>query len=186
MNPSTRKMLTMNKSTIISDQYDNWSDIFTEAIAPISPEPTQKPPAPTTALVCAPPRLAHRTLQTLRQTRMQMCSGTRPRPQVLPLHQPAGSNAGYGLCSTGSSRHGRSMPRELSRRTRDPRSNLQHQSRTASSQGASIEKRRVHRKPHNLGCAPDRSPPGGYSRRQHAGAFAPPKPFTKFAQRNQR
>lgn len=186
MNPSTRKMLTTNKSTIISDQYDNWSDILTETIAPISPEPAQTPPAPTTALVCASPRFTHRALQTLRQARMQMRSWTRPRPQVLPLHQPARSNAGYGLCPSGGSRHGRSIPRELSRRSRDPRSNLQHQPRTASSQGASIEKRRVHRKPQNLGCASDRSPPGGHSRRQHAGAFAPPKSFTKFVQRNQR
>jgi hypothetical protein len=179
-------MLTTNKSTIMSDQYDNWSDRFAETIAPISPEPAQKPSAPTSALVCAPARLAHQALQALRQTRMQMCSGTRSRPQVLPLHQPAGSKARYGLCSTGASRHGRSIPRELSRGTRDPRSNLQHQSRTATSQGASIEKRRVHRKPHNLDCSPDRSPPGGHSRRQHAGAFAPPKTFTKFAQGNQR
>ena len=166
-------MLTTKNSRILSDQYDNWSDILTEAITPISPEPTQKPPAPTTALVCATAWLTHRALQTLRQTRMQMCSGTRPRSQVLPLHQPAGSNAGYGLCPTGGSRHGRSIPRELSFNPRDSRADLQHQSRTAPSQGASIEKRRVYRKRYVLGCSSDRSPPGGHPHRQHAGNLAP-------------
>ena len=178
-------MLTTKNSRILSDQYDNWSDILTEAIAPIPPEPTQKPLAPTTALVCAPPRLAHRALQTLWQTRMQMCSGTRPRSKVLPLHQPARGNAGYGLCPTGGSRHGRSIPRELSFRPRDSRPDLQHQSRTAPSQGASIEKRRVHRKPHLRGCSSDRSPPGGHPHRQHAGDFAPAKPLTQLSWRNQ-
>lgn len=174
-------MLTTLESSILSDQYDNWSDIFAKAITPITPESTSGPPAQTSALVCAPPRLAHRTLQTLRQARMQMRSGTRPRSQVLPLRQSAGSNPGYGLCSSGSSRHGRSIPRELSHGARDPRPHLQHQSRAASSQGTSIEKRRVHRKPHCLGCASDRSPPGGHPRRQHARALAPAKTFTPFA-----
>lgn len=178
--------MTTKKSSLLSDQYYDWSDIFTETIAPISPEPTQKPPAPTTTLICAPPRLAHQTLQTLRQTRMQMCSGPRPRSQVLPLHQPAGSNAGYGLCPTGGPRHGRPIPRELSFRPRDSRADLQHQSRTAPSQGASIEKRRVHRKSYTLSCSPDRSPPGGHRHRQHAGDFAPSKVFTQLSWRNQR
>jgi hypothetical protein len=178
-------MLTTKNNRILSDQYDNWSDNSPETIAPISPEPTKKPLAPTAALVCAAARLTHRALQTLWQTRMQMCSGTRPRSQVLPLHQPAGSNAGYGLCSSGGSRHGRSIPRELSFSPRDSRPDLQHQSRTASSQGASIEKRRVHRKPHILGCSSDRSPPGGHPYRQHAGDFAPAKPLTQLSRRNQ-
>jgi hypothetical protein len=174
-------MLTTKNSRILSDQYDNWSDIFAETIAPISPEPTQKPPAPTAALVCPAAWLTHRALQTLRQTRMQMCSGTRPRSQVLPLHQPAGSNAGYGLCSTGGSRHSRSIPRQLSFCPRDSRPDLQHQSRTAPSQGASIEKRRVHRKPHIRGCSSDRSPPCGHPRRQHVGDLAPSKALTQLS-----
>jgi hypothetical protein len=178
-------MLTTNKSTIISDQYDNWSAILTETITPVSPEPTQKPPAPAAALVCHPSRLAHRALQTLRQTRLQMCSWTGTRSQVLPLRQPARSNAGDGLCPTGCPRYGRSIPRELSFSPRDSRSDLQYQSRTASSQGASIEKRRVHRKLYILGWSPDRSPPGGHSHRQHAGDLAPSKTFTQRSQRNQ-
>lgn len=161
-------MLTAKKSSLLSDQYDKWSDIFAEAIAPIAPGPTQNPPAPTSALVRHPPRLAHRALQTLWQTRMQVCPGTWPRSQVLPLHQPARNYARYGLCSTGGSRHGRSIPRELSFSPRDSRPDLQHQSRTAPSQGASIEKRRVHRKPYFIGWSPDRSPPGGHSHGQHA------------------
>jgi hypothetical protein len=174
-----RKMLTTKKSNLLSDQYDNWSDIFAGTITPLSPESTQKPPAPAAALICHPPRLAHRALQTLRQTRMQMCSGTRTRSQILPLRQPAGSNPGNGLRSAGSSRHGCSIPRELSLSPRDSRSGLQYQSRTAPSQGASIEKRRVHRKPDIPDWSPDRSPPGGYSHRQYAGNLAPSKTFTQ-------
>jgi hypothetical protein len=175
-------MLTTKKSKLLSDQYDNWSDIFAETIAPIAPEPTQKPLATASTFVCATPRLAHRALQTLWQTRMQMCSGTRPRPQVLPFHQPARNNAGHGLCSTEGSRHGRSIPRELSLGPRNPRSNLQHQSRTASSQGASIEKLCVHRKLYILGCSSDRSPPGGHPHCQHARTFVLSKILSQFSQ----
>ncbi len=178
-------MLTTKKDNLLSDQYGYWSDLFTGTIAPHSPEPTQNPPAPAAALVCPHSRLAHRALQTLRQTRMQMCSGTRTWTQVLPLRQPTRSNAGDGLCSAGGSRLGRSIPRELSFSPRDSRSDLQYQSRTAPSQGASIEQRRVHRKPYILGSSPDRSPPGGHSHRQHAGDLAPAKTFTQRSQRNQ-
>jgi hypothetical protein len=172
-------MLTTKKSSLISDQYDNWSDILAGTIAPLSPESTQEPPAPAASIGCHSTRLAHRALQTLRQTRMQMCSGTWTRSQILPLCQPAGSNAGNGLRSAGSPRHGCSLPRELSLSPRDSRSDLQHQSRTAPSQGASIEKRRVHGKPDIPDWSPDRSPPGGHSHRQYAGNLAPSKTFTQ-------
>jgi hypothetical protein len=178
-------MLTTKKSRLLSDQYDNWSAILAETITPVSPESTQKPPAPAAALVCHPPRLAHRAIQTLRQTRMQMRTGTGTRPKVLPLHQPAGSQAGDGLHSTGGSRYGRSLHRELSFGPRDSRSDLQYQSRTAPSQGASIEKRRVHRKSYILGWSLNRSPPGGHSHRQHAGNLAPSKASTQISWRNQ-
>lgn len=178
-------MLTTKKSSLLSDQYGYWSDIFTETIAPCAPEPTKGPPAPAAALGCHPSRLPHRALQTMWQTRMQMCSGTRTRSQVLPLRQPAGSNAGDGLCSAGGPRLGLSIPRELSFSPRASRSDLQYQSRTAPSQGASIEKRRVHPKPYILGWSFDRSPPGGHSHRQHAGNLAPAKTFTQHSERNQ-
>ena len=178
-------MLTIKKSNLLSDQYGYWSAIFTETIAPRSAESTQDPPAPPAALGCHPSRLAHRALQTLWQTQMQMCSGTRTRSQVLPLRQPTGSNAGDGLCSAGGSRLGRSIPRKLSFSPRDSRSDLQYQSRTAPSQGASIEESRVHRKPYILGWSPDRSPPGGHSHRQHAGNLAPAKTLTQRSRRNQ-
>jgi len=178
-------MLTSKKDNLLSDQYDNWSDILTETIAPIAPGPTQNPPAPTSAPVCAPARLAHRALQTLWQTRMQMCSRARARSQILPLHQSAGNHARYGLCPAGVSRHGRSIPRELSFGPRDSRSDLQHQSRTAPSQGASIEKPRGHRKSHIRGCSSDRSPPGGHPHRQHAGDLAPSKALAQLSWRDQ-
>jgi len=177
-------MLTTKKSRILSDQYDNWSEILAETIAPISPEPTQISPAPAPPSLRPPPWLAHRTLQTLRQTRMQMCSGSRPRPQVLSLHQPAGSNASYGLCPAGGAQHRRSVHRELSLGPRNPRSNLLHQSRIASPQGASIEKDRAPRKVINLAGSSDRSPPGGHPRRQHARAVAPSRSFTKLSRRD--
>jgi hypothetical protein len=176
----------MKKSKLLSDQYDNWSDIFAETIAPIASESTQNPAAQTSAFVCAVARLAHRALQTMWQARMQMCSGKRARPKVLPFHQPARSDTGHGLCSTGSSRHGRTVHRKLSLGPRNPRSNLQHQSRTASSQGASIENRRGHRKPDIFGCCSDRSPPGGHPHRQHVGDRAPPNAFSQHSRRNQR
>lgn len=178
-------MLTTKNSRILSDQYGYWSATSAETFAPISPEPTQKPLAPTATLVCPPARLTHRALQTLRQTRMQVRSGTRTRSQILPLHQPTRINPGDGLCSTGGSRHGRSVSRELSSSSRDSRPDLQHQSGTASSQGASIEKRRVHGKSHIPGCASNRSPPGGYPRRQHVGELTPSNACAQHSRRNQ-
>jgi hypothetical protein len=63
---------------------------------------------------------------------------------------------------------------------------LQHQSRTASSQGASIEKPSALRKHSKSGCCHDRSPPGGYSYRQHARAMAPSKSLTELTWRKPR
>lgn len=172
-------MLTIRRNDLISDHYGDWSATFAGTIAPVSPEPAKTPPAPSAALVCASPRIAHRALQTLRQTRMQMCSGAGPRAQVLPLHQSAGRNARYGLCPTGCSRYGRSIPGELSFRARDSRPDMQHQSRTSPSQGTSIDKQRVYRKTFTLGCSSDRPPPGGHPHRQHARDIAPAKALTQ-------
>lgn len=179
-------MLTKKIIRILSDQYGYWSDIFSKTVDPNSPKPTQNSLAPTSSPLRAAAWLAHRTLQTLRQTRMQMRPGTRPRPQVLPFHQPTGSDTRYGLCPAGSSRHRRAVPRQLSPGPRDPRSDLQHQSRTASSQGASIEKRRALRKLSKPGCCPYRSPPGGHSHRQHARTSPPSRTFTEPSGRNPR
>src|SRR5260370_16310472 len=89
-------------SPVESDQLDTWSDINEEERACCQPEKT--PSSPTTSTAPAqgdPARLADRTLQTLRQARMQV----RRRPwswtQVLPFGELSRLAAADGLCSAG-------------------------------------------------------------------------------------
>jgi hypothetical protein len=159
-------MLTSNKTMILSDQYDNWSDRFTESINPIPSKPTSGPRAPAAAAQFSAPRIFDRAVQALWQTRLQMRPGTRTRTQVLLVDQPTGRPTRHGLRPTRFARDCRPLSGKLSFGSRDLGSNLQHQPRTAASQKAPIEKQRVPgepAKPHST----NRSPPRRYSDCQH-------------------
>ena len=159
-------MLTSYKHMLLSDHYDNWSDRATEAINPISPKPPAGPPAPVAAAQLRAPRILNRTVQALRQTRLQVRPGTRSRTQVLPVDQSIGLPPRHGLRPTRFARNGRPISGKLSFGSRDLGSNVQHQPRTAASQGTPIGKRRVPgepAKPHST----NRSPPRRYSDRKH-------------------
>ena len=160
-------MLTSHKSMIRSDQYDNWSDRFAEAINPIPSKPPAGPPAPAATAQLRAPRILNRTVQALRQTRLQVRPGTRTRTQVLPVDQSAGRQSRHGLRPTRFARNGRQISGKLSLGSRDPGSNLQHQPRTAASQRTPIGKQRVPgepAKPHPS----NRSPPRRHSDCKHA------------------
>lgn len=159
-------MLTREKSGVISDQYDYWSDSVSQSIDPISPEPATSSCTTAAAAARHHSRFADRALQTLRKTRLQMRPGTGPRAQVLPLDQSSRSHTRDGLCPSRRPRNRRAVPGEFSPRPRYPGSNLLYQPRVVASQGALVEKLDVPSKPTNLRCN-DRSPPGGYSGRQH-------------------
>jgi hypothetical protein len=159
-------MLTSNKTMILSDQYDNWSDRFAEPINPVSPKPPAGPPAPAATAQLSAPRILDRAVQALRQSRLQMRPRTRTRTQVLPVDQPTGRPPCHGLRPTRFARDCRPISGKLSFGSRNLGSNLQHQPRTAASQKAPIEKQRVPgepAKPHST----NRSPPRSYSDCKH-------------------
>jgi len=160
-------MLTSNKSLILSDQYDNWSDNFDETFCPLSSKTSSGPLAPPATAQFCPPRLFDRALQKLRQTRLQVRPGTWTRTQVLPFDQSIRRPSRHGLRAAGFTRDCRPVPGKLSFGSRNLGSNLQHQPRTASSQRALIENQRVpgeHAKPHAI----NRSPPRRHSDCKHA------------------
>src|SRR5713101_8191482 len=82
----------MNKNTIVSDQLYNWSDNepfrFPCRADPATSGPGQ---AATPARTVYSAGFVDRTLQALWQTRLQVCPGSRARPQLLSIGQPTGA-----------------------------------------------------------------------------------------------
>src|SRR5580700_4502008 len=88
----------MNKNTIISDQLYNWSENEPFRF------PCRADPATQGSGRAAPPArtvhsagLVDRTLQTLWQTGLQVCPGSRSRAQVLSVGQSARRSTSNGL-----------------------------------------------------------------------------------------
>jgi hypothetical protein len=75
-------------------------------------------------------RLAHRTLQALRQTWLQMRRRSRSWSQVLLIGEFSRPPAANGLRAAGQLRRRYRTPGELSPRSRDPRGDLRDQPRT--------------------------------------------------------
>lgn len=120
-----------------SDQFYRWSDLcarenlfrFTKA-----PSSSFTAIAPTHK---DSPWLAYRAVQTLWQARLQVCRGSGPRSQVLPVDQLSGLATSHGLCAARVLRAGQRIPGQLSTNPRDLRGNLRDQPPTfAASRGA--------------------------------------------------
>jgi hypothetical protein len=75
-------------------------------------------------------RLAHRALQALRQTRLQVRRGSRSRSQVLPVRELSRPPVADGLRAASRPRRRHRTPGELSPRPRDHRGDLRDQPRT--------------------------------------------------------
>ena len=125
----------MPSDTIKSDQLYNWSahERVHSCIAPSAPSSGQ---------TCGPnrapdfPRLAHRALQALRQSRLQMSTGPGTWTQVLPLGQPGWRPTRDGLRPGGIFPAGLPLFAELPESPPGARADMQHQPRvvTASSE----------------------------------------------------
>jgi hypothetical protein len=89
----------------------------------------------------APARALHsagfidRTLQTLWQTRLQVCSRSRARPQVLSIGQPAWHSAADGLRPGRIRSTGLRVPPELSTSASTAGADLQRKSRITAASG---------------------------------------------------
>ena len=80
----------MPKNRVQSDQLYNWSDFYGTRHNESSPAKTKNTPSQASSFAGHSARFADRAIQALWQARMQMCGGTRPWPQVLPVHQSPG------------------------------------------------------------------------------------------------
>lgn len=120
----------MSKIGQLSDQLYTWSDNAKQIGRCITPSP-QNAAAPATAPGAGAARLPDRTLQALRQTRLQMRTRPRPRAQALPLDQSHRRTPGDGLRPSGVQRSSHPIPGQLPAGPRDPRRTGRDQSRTA-------------------------------------------------------
>ena len=132
----------MNKNTIGSDQLYNWSDNEPFRFPSCRADSATSGPGQATA----PPRTVYsagfvdRTLQTLWQTGLQVCPGSRARAQVLSLGQPTRCTAPDGLCSGGVLSTGLRVPPQLSASASTAGADLQPQSRAITAPNEVLSK----------------------------------------------
>ena len=74
-------------------------------------------------------RLPHRTLQTLRKTRMPLCTGPGPRSEVLPIDQSVGSSTADALRASELSPTGGELPGSVSEDSPNLERDCEHQPR---------------------------------------------------------
>jgi hypothetical protein len=122
----------MSTLDLLSDHVYDWSarsleqDTVGVAQAPASIA------AEASAVGCGAARLADRTLQALREARLQVRGGPRPRTKVLPLRELSGRAAADGLRATGESgSHSRTCC-QLPRGAHDARRGLRDQPRAVT------------------------------------------------------
>lgn len=117
----------MNTLCLRSDHCCDWSGrLGTQVHCCIARAPREAArAAPTVAQHSA--RLAHRALQTLRQSRLSLCTGPWSWPQVLPVRELPAAAAANGLRAAGTLRAGQHLPGKLSARARDPGRDLRDQ-----------------------------------------------------------
>ena len=127
----------MSMRELLSDQLYIWSDTDERGTRFCPQKAPQTLTAETSTPGVGPARLAHRALQALWQTRVQVRRGARTRSQVLSLGELPGPSTPNGLRSAGRLRRDPRARRQLSSHSRDPRRDLRDQPRTAApSRGA--------------------------------------------------
>jgi hypothetical protein len=127
----------MSMLRVQSDQLLMWSAQNVEETRYRPQESSQTPAAKAASSGEHPAGLSHRTLQTLRQTRVQMRQGSRARSQVLPVGELSRQSPADGLRSSIQSRRHQQTHSQLSSDPRDLGGDLRDQSRTSpASRGA--------------------------------------------------
>ena len=146
---------------MISDQLLYWSD--NEKTTRFCPtEKTSATAASTHAARQHSSWIPYRALQTLRKTRMSLCSRTRTWSQVLSVHQSDGQQAADGVCAPALLPTGGSIPRQPPQSPADSQGDFRHQPRTAETQRQVLSLSYVVPKPRMLRYQHRRSSyPGG-------------------------
>lgn len=125
---------------MVSDQSHDWSDLreqkrfLSAKEAPSARWPTVTVRSPTS-------RLSHRAIQTLRKTWLPLCKWTRTRTEVLPVDQSSRSSTRDALCSTRLAGASRALSERVSKGSRNPRRDSEHQPRALEAARAFLERR---------------------------------------------
>jgi len=112
---------------LLSDQLITWSDFNERAFYKSAQTQAQATAAQTAPAGCGAARLPDRTLQTLRQTRLQVCQWSRAWSKVLFVGQPNRCTPGDGLRSPVHAGSGNAVPCQLPHHPRHTRSTLCNQ-----------------------------------------------------------
>ena len=113
-----------------SDQFITWSDKHAGRILCDASAAARIAATGTPAFRRGAPGLAHRTLQALRETWLQMRPGAWAWPQILSFGKPFERAAVDGVCPPGQLRAGRGIYWQLPPHPPHPRRALRHQPRT--------------------------------------------------------
>ena len=130
----------MSRIVIESVQLDNCTDEPT-GNENIFPSKTTHDPLQAHHRHRSTPRegLVDQTLHTLWQTRMQVRRYPRPWSQVLSVGQLSRPQTGTGICASEISRSTRGVSQQLSDGQADSRRDLEHQSRTATTENYGVK-----------------------------------------------
>jgi hypothetical protein len=120
---------------LVSDQSYTWSDTYARSFDHSTQAPAQATAAQVSAVGYCFAWLANRTLQTLRQTRLQVRQRSRAWPKALPVSKPHGGTPCHGLRSTSYPAASGRVSCQLSRDPRQARSAVRNQSGVASPPG---------------------------------------------------
>ena len=159
----------MNRSILLSDQSLTWSAHGRSSVVEVA-QASRPVAAANAGFGHAPTWLAHRALQALRQTWLQMCRRPRSWSQVLPVRELSRSPTANGLRASGRLRRRYRTTGELSPGPRDHRGDLRDQPRTLTPPRGAL---RGGGEPVVAAAHPiHRSSPGRRTHRQHARGLA--------------
>ena len=116
----------MNRSILLSDQSLTWSAHGRSSVVEVA-QASRPVAAANAGSGHAAQGLAHRALQALRQTWLQMCRRPRSWSQVLSVRELSRAPAANGLRAAGALRAGQHLTGGLSARARDPGRDLRDQ-----------------------------------------------------------
>ena len=153
-----------------SDQLDTWSDANTVTARCRTSEASSCACCSVAAASIDPAWFAYRTIQALRQARMQMCRWSGTWAQVLSFRELSRPASEDGLCASGGFPAGFRASRQLSTNQRDSGGDQRDQPRVAASPRGALT--RHHEPAGNHSSCPARC--GGWRRGsgQYAGRLA--------------
>jgi len=117
----------MSYGELLSDQLNTWPDINERAFDQSAQTQAQTAAAQTACPGCGAARLSDRTLQTLRQTGLQMCQWSGAWSEVLFVGQSNRCTSGDGLRSPVHAGTSCAVPCQLPHHPRHTRSTLRNQ-----------------------------------------------------------